>query len=190
MVVVFYSAHSDFNFFYGFSVHPKNILIVNLQCQICLTKRPKTMKTIIIITIIFCLFCSSLLGQTKNLDADIRGRSCIGGSGVCSTIQGRSNTNNMKTFTITKQSATLFTMEIDINNLSIEEQKTCFGKEYSKIAPTDVIEFIQDQDFIFDINTLLYLELDPAFRMLKRGMYPLEIINGKARVTLTLSQYQ
>ncbi len=146
------------------------------------------MKIIIIIASALCLFCSSVIAQTKPADADIRGRGCGGGTGICTIIGGKSNNPDMKTFNITKQSARTFTMEIDINTLSIEDQKICFGKEYSKITPTEVIEFIQEQDFIFDMNTLLYLELDPAFPLLKRGAYPLEIVNGKARVTLSLSE--
>lgn len=146
------------------------------------------MKIIIIIASSICLFCSSVVAQTKPVEADIRGRACTGGIGICSIIGGRSNNPDMKTFNITKHSSRTFTMEIDINTLSIEDQKICFGKEYSKIASTEVIEFIQDQDFIFDINTLLYLELDPAYPVLKRGAYPLEIVDGKARVTLSLTK--
>jgi hypothetical protein len=146
------------------------------------------MKIIILISSTLCLYCSSIYGQTKPADADIRGRGCGGGFGICNIIGGRSNNPDMKTFNITKHSPRTFTMEIEISTLSTEDQKICFGKEYSKIAPTEVIEFIQDQDFIFDINTLLYLELDPAYPLLKRGAYPIEIVNGKARVTLSLTK--
>lgn len=131
-------------------------------------------------------FASQAQSDYKDVKMDIRGRSCIGGSGLCSiTPPGESNIT-MKNFNIKKLSSKSMQIEIETSKLTIEEQKMFFGKEYSTISANEQLFFIQEQDFIFDINTLLYLELDPAYRLLKRGTYPLEIVNDKVKVTVAL----
>ena len=149
------------------------------------------MKIIVILTIALLLSISVALAQTtKSLQIDIRGRDCLGGSGLCSTAPQGLNKANMKNFTIIKQTTASMLIEIDINALTIEDQRLFFGKEFSKIVPDEEIVFIQDEDFIFDINTLLYLELDPGYRLLKRGSYPIEIRNNIVHVSLSLSMYR
>lgn len=148
------------------------------------------MKTIIATITTLILFCTSAISQTKSLDMDIRGRSCAGGSGLCSTAPTTgTNTSNMKNFNIQKLTSKSMVIEIETSKLTVEDQRMFFGKEYSNISADEQLFFIQEQDFIFDINTLLYLELDPAFRLLKRGTYPLEIISNKVKVTVVLSAY-
>ncbi|HLP63207.1 hypothetical protein [Flavobacterium sp.] len=95
----------------------------------------------------------------------------------------------MKIFNITKLTSKSMVIEIEVSKLTTQEQKSFFGKEYAMIASSEELFFIQEQDFIFDINTLLYLELDPAYRLLKRGTYPIEIVNDTVLVAVTLSAY-
>ena len=131
------------------------------------------------------------MGQNKQLKIDIRGRDCDGGTGLCSIFISTSvsNTSNMKNYNVIKLSSKSIIIEIQTANLSIEDQKLFFGKEYSNINADESLVFLQDKDFVFDINTILYLELDPGYRLLKRGSYPLEIVNGKVQVTLSLLPY-
>lgn len=147
------------------------------------------MKIIITIATSLILYCSSAIAQTKSLDMDIRGRSCSGGSGVCSTGTSglRQNNTNMKNFNITKLTSKSMVIEIQVTNLTIEEQHIFFGKPYQNLLADEQLFFIQEQDFVFDINTLLYLELDPAYRLLKRGTYPIEIVNDTVLVTVNLA---
>lgn len=146
------------------------------------------MKLLLIVMTAFVLYSPHLEAQTKTLDIDIRGRSCNGGSGLCTTSTSGGATNiNMKKFSIRKLTSKSMEIEIETAQLSIEDQRTFFGKEYTNIAADEQLFFIQEQDFIFDINTLLYLELDPAFRLLKRGTYPIELVNDKVKVTVILS---
>lgn len=79
-------------------------------------------------------------------------------------------------------------LQIETNKLSVEEQELFFGKEYTKIAPNETLEFIQDEDFIFEKDTLLYLEIDTKYHLLKKGNYPIEFTKDKVAVTLTLSE--
>lgn len=145
--------------------------------------------TIIIITTTLILFCSSAIGQTKAAGVDIRGRNCNGGSGLCSIGITGAKLSSMKNFNITKLTSKSMVIEIEASKLTIEEQKVFFGKTYAEVLANDDLFFIQEQDFIFDINTLLYLELDPAYRLLKRGTYPVEIVNDTVLVTVSLSAY-
>ena len=93
----------------------------------------------------------------------------------------------MDNFKLTKQTNTSILIEIDTKTLSVSDQIQFFGNEYSKLNPNEKLLFIQDDDFIFEVNTLLYFELDPRFRMIKKGNYPLEIINEIVRVSIILS---
>lgn len=146
------------------------------------------MKLILIVLTTFVLYCPHARAQTKTMNIDIRGRGCNGGSGLCSTSTSGGSTNaNMKNFNIQKLTSKSMVIEIETSKLTIEDQKMFFGKEYSNIAADEQVFFIQEQDFIFDINTLLYLELDPAFRLLKRGTYPIEIAGDKVKITVMLS---
>jgi hypothetical protein len=145
------------------------------------------MKIIILITTSLILYCSSAIAQTKPLDMDIRGRGCNGGSGLCSTTITGSKQSNMKNFNITKLTSKSMVIEIEASKLTIEEQNIFFGKSYAQVLADEQLLFIQEQDFVFDINTLLYLELDPAYRVLKRGSYPIEIVNDTILVSVTLT---
>lgn len=125
---------------------------------------------------------------TKSLDLDIRGRSCIGGLGICSSTSPELKKTSMKNFNVSKKSFNTILLQIEIAKLSIEEQMLFFGKEYAKIAPNEVLEFIQDEDFIFEKDTLLYLEIETQYNILKKGNYPIELTKDKVAVTLTLSE--
>ncbi len=90
-------------------------------------------------------------------------------------------------YTSTKLDFNKMSFEIEPNKLSIEEQIVFFGKEYKELKSTDEIMFIQENDFIFDLDTLIYLDLDYNYGLLKKGSYPVEIENNKVKVIFTLS---
>jgi hypothetical protein len=90
-------------------------------------------------------------------------------------------------YTSTKLDFNKMSFEIDPINLAIEDQIRFFGKEYRELKPTDEIVFIQENDFIFDLDTLIYLDLDLAYGLLKKGTYPVTIEKEKVKVTFTLS---
>ena len=96
----------------------------------------------------------------------------------------------MENYTIKKQSTTSMIIELETVNLNIDNQKKIFGKEFKQVAIDETLTFIQEDDFIFDINTLLYIGLDPGFRLLKKGTYPLVINHGKVQISVTLSLYR
>ncbi|WP_442787427.1 hypothetical protein [Flavobacterium suncheonense] len=126
--------------------------------------------------------------EARQLELDIRGRSCLGGLGLCTASPPETNKTTMKNFNVIKYDKNTMLLQIEPSKLSVEEQLLFFGKEYAKIGPGETLEFIQDEDFIFEENTLLYLGFDIRYPLLKKGHYPLEITKDKVTVTLTLSE--
>ncbi len=96
----------------------------------------------------------------------------------------------MTKFNYTKITSTDLILEVDINNLSKEEQVLMFGSNYSIETRMENASFVQDEDFIFEINMMLYMELDPAYCLLKKGTYPLRFRDEKVQVLLSLSPYE
>jgi hypothetical protein len=147
-------------------------------------------KLIIKITTMLLTLIVSAQAVNKTIQIDIRGRDCIGGSGLCSTSSSSNKNNTMKLYNTIKVSATEIIFEIDNNNLSAEDQKMFYGKEYSKVTTDEQLMFIQEQDFLFDITTLIYLDLDINYPLIKRGTYPIKVIDNKVQVKITLSKKQ
>ena len=95
----------------------------------------------------------------------------------------------MPKFNYTKITSTDLILEVDINNLSKEEQVLMFGSNIGLDNKIENVSFVQEEDFVFEINLMLYLELDPAYCLLKKGTYPLRIRDEKVQVLLSLSPF-
>lgn len=93
----------------------------------------------------------------------------------------------MPKFNYKKITPTDLILEVDINNLTKEEQISIFGDTYTPESEMENAAFVQEEDFIFEINTLLYLELDTAYRLLKKGNYPMRFTDEKLQILLSLS---
>jgi len=93
----------------------------------------------------------------------------------------------MRKINYKKITSTDLILEVNINNLSKDEQILMFGKTYSPETETENTTFVQQEDFMFEISIMLYLDLDPAYRLLKKGLYPLRFRDEKMQVLLSLS---
>lgn len=144
---------------------------------------------ITIAAFIVSLFASAQ-SQGKTAQVNFSGRNCISRGGVCDIIIDSTSTNkiNMKAIKTYKQSENSIVIEVDALNLSIEDQNKIFGKEYAKITKDEKLFFVQENDFEFGIETLLYLDLNYFYKYLKKGNYPLEVKEDKIFVTLTFSR--
>lgn len=149
-----------------------------------------------IIITITALLVSMLVFSQKNGkigQADFRGKGCNGGSGFCNeprdTIINNKSTT-MKNYIAYRKDYNVVMFELDPKTLNREDQQRFFGKEYAKITPNETLEFVQDDDYIFDINMMIYLDLDLGWRMMKKGNYPLKIVDDKVQITITLSMYR
>lgn len=148
-------------------------------------------KIVISVATLLVSMLVSAQATSKALQIDIRGRDCSGGSGLCSVTPPDSlKKSTMKTYNIIKVTSKSMIIEVESSKLSIDDQKYLFGKELSKITPNEELVFVQDQDYIFDIDTMIYLEMDIGFRMIKRGSYPLHIVEDKVQVAIDLSPYR
>lgn len=133
---------------------------------------------------------ASTPSDDKMLVMDIRGTKCNGGLGRCDPDQKTSNNANMNIYTAKKLDFNKISLEIDPQNLSSEDQIFLLGKEFRTIASGEELKFLQNDDFIFDIDTLIYLDIDLSYRLLSRGYYPVTIERDKIKVTLTLSYHK
>lgn len=145
-------------------------------------------KIIITITILLLSMLSFAQTEETILYANIRGRDCHGGSGLCS-IKLRETNKISHTYTsVSKLSINTILLELNLNDLSIEEQISHFGKELSKINSSNTAEFIQDYDFILNEKMLLYLDIDTKYCLVKKGKYPIEISNDKVQIIIKLDE--
>lgn len=145
----------------------------------------------IILATSICLLSLGTSAQTdgKGAQGDFSGKLCDIGRGLCvMTPPDPSNkSTTMKNYNTYKKSEDKMVIELDINTITVQDQKKFFGKEYAKIAPDEQLTFVQDDDFVFSPETLRYLGFDESFKYLKKGEYPLAIIKNKILITLTLS---
>ena len=147
----------------------------------------------LIITLTALLASAASFSQVntgKESAGEFNGKLCDIGRGLCtiSTPTSIANSNTMKNFTTYKQSENTMVIELEATKLSSEDQNLIFGKEYSKMNSNETLTFVQNEDYIFDIDTLIYLGFDVNYKFLKKGNYPLSIIKDKILVTLTLSK--
>lgn len=145
------------------------------------------MKNILYAATLIALPLLSIAQTELKINAEIRGRSCNGGLGLCSvssTLEMQ-KTNQEKTKAL-KINDTTVVFSFDKMSLSEQEQKSLFNSTLSKITATEKIDFIQEEDLTIDIQTLLLLGIDPKYNTLKKGNYPLIILNDTIKVTLKL----
>lgn len=132
------------------------------------------------------------VGQTElKINADIRGRNCSGGLGLCSvsgTLENKTPNQEYKT-TASKEDETTLVLEFNKALLSEDEQKSLLNTTLLKVSDAQTIEFIQEKDLIIDAATLQSLGIDTQFNTIKKGSYPLEITDDTIKVTLKLWEH-
>lgn len=145
---------------------------------------------ITIASLLAASICSSQVNSGKALEGNFNGKLCGIGRGLCTikTVTTLTKSTIMKNYTTYKQSENTMVIELDAANLSKEDQIKFFGKEYANFSPNEALTFVQDEDFVFDMDTLIYLDFDINYQYLKKGTYPISIIKDKVLVTLTLSK--
>ena len=134
------------------------------------------------IIIFYCL--QSTAQNTLNVSADIRGRSCAGGLGLCGI---KSITEDNSSIVSAKRVASdAVLLIIEKQKLSIENQISLVGKEFSKINGNEKLNFIQEVDIVFEQETLIKLGINPKYSVLKSGLYDIEISEKDVLITIKL----
>lgn len=132
------------------------------------------------------------IGQTElKINADVRGRNCSGGLGLCSVsttaeIQKTNQEYKTKAF---KLDETTVILEFNKTLLSEDEQKSLLNTTLNKITASQNIEFVQEDDLFIDNETLKILGIASKYNILKKGNYPLVITNDTINVTLKLWEH-
>ena len=134
--------------------------------------------------------CISAQNQGKETSGEFNGKLCNIGRGLCAItppdVNNKSNTSkNYRTY---KQANNQIIIELDLNNLSLQDQTNIFGKTYAAISKEEVLTFVQEDDFEFSDDSLIYLGLNTSYKLLRSGEYPLTLIDNTIFITLTLSQ--
>ena len=146
------------------------------------------MKNILYTATLIVLPLLSIAQTELKINAEIRGRSCNGGLGLCSvstTLEMQKINQEIKTKAV-KINDTTVVLAFEKNLLSEQEQKSLFNSTFNKITTTEAIDFIQEEDLTIDSQTLQILGIDSKYNTLKKGKYPLVISNDTIKVTLQL----
>lgn len=147
-------------------------------------------RIIISITALLISFAGSAQNDGTFTEGQFGGRTCDIQRGICVFQQPDTSNQSttMKNFITYKQSGHSMIIELEAGNMSTEDQKKIFGKEYSQFAPNETLTFVQEEDFEFSIESLILLDLDINYKLLKKGTYPISIVRDKVQVMLTLSR--
>lgn len=140
-------------------------------------------KLIVALTALFLNFNVRAQNQLK-ISIDIRGRSCSGGLGLCSSNPLTEKEHSIASAQKIGESTVL--IEIDKIGLSVENQFSIVGKEFYRILSSDKFDFIQESDINFDKDTLIKLGFDTKLSLIRKGNYPMIIENDKIIVVFTL----
>jgi hypothetical protein len=146
------------------------------------------MKNILYTATLIMLPLLSIAQTELKINAEIRGRSCNGGLGLCSvsTTSEIQKTNQEYKTTAFKLDETTVVLEFHKTLLSEEEQKSLLNTTLSKITASQTIDFVQEEDVTIDPQTLLLLGIEPKYNTIKKGKYPLLVSNETIKITLKL----
>ncbi len=141
-----------------------------------------------IATIILILFCKILNAQndTNKLEIDIRAKECKGGVGLCNIETSTNKNTSKEKFYLLKISETEIQLTIKTDALTIEDQKFLFGKEIKTITEIEKFYFNQDYDFELNSETIELLELAYKNPTIKKGIYPIKLMDDRAIIILKL----
>lgn len=130
-----------------------------------------------------------VVAQTElKINADIRGRNCSGGLGLCSvsaTTAIEKTNQEYKTKAYKWDESTII-LEFNKTLLSEEEQKSLLNTTLVKVVESQAVEFVQEDDLIIDSATLTSLGITAKYNTLKRGNYPLIITDDTIKIILKL----
>lgn len=146
-------------------------------------------KTIYLATLLVLPVLAIAQTQLK-IAADIRGRGCSGGLGLCSVSSTASLQKSTQTSPTTaiKQSETEITMEINYTLFSDTMQINLAGNLFSRIAIGTKLYFTQDEDLILDNDSLLVLGINPKFKYIKKGIYPMFLNKDTVTISIVLTE--
>ena len=136
------------------------------------------MITKILLAILVLLLPAIAQSQTTvNVSAGYHNRSCIGGTGFCSSKETitESEKPNARLQKMAKNKVNLI---IDIENFKDEEIVALQEEKSFNVSG--------EKSITLDRNILNQLKIDPQFSEIKTGDYPVEILEKEIIITFTL----
>ena len=137
-------------------------------------------KPFLILFFLLPFFCISQVAL--KISADIRGRSCGGGLGLCS--KSDVSKAEISHISIIKISENSVEMVFDKNNLSLAEQQSLVAMPFSKLKTSETYFLNQQTNLILDESLLTELTINPKLKIIKAGKYFLKIDADKIYVIL------
>lgn len=123
--------------------------------------------------------------ENVKISADLRGRDCNGGGGICS-VATRSLSGKSTDVLVEKTGEHSIVFIISKSNLSSDAQKSVAGSEFSKISLNEIPKFHQEKDLLLEENLLQKLAINPKFAAIKEGYYPMQIDDKNVTIHFTL----
>ena len=146
------------------------------------------MKNLLFILFLLPAFYLSQL----RVQADIRGRSCGGGLGICSSTSFIEKNKTAKSeeskFILTKVDENHLVFQTSLSDLSIAEQNSMIGKSFASVSSNEIPYFTQEVDLSLDYKTLSSLKIASKFNKIKSGKYPVTINKDQVFVRFTISE--
>ncbi len=145
------------------------------------------MKTkFLIVALIISLSTFSQTQNRVNINVDIRGHACAGGFGLCSS--GAISEKAISNISAQKIDSNTILFVIYKSSLTIENQKSIVGKEFSLLNATDKFDFIQMTSLHINKLTLTKLGFDTKYSTIANGTYPMKIEKDRILVTFKLTE--
>lgn len=136
-------------------------------------------------TILLILLSVLAFSQSQKISADLRGRDCNGGGGICS-VATSSLSEKSTDVLVEKTGEHSIVFIISKSNLSSDAQKSVAGSEFSKISLNEIPKFHQEKDLLLEENLLQKLAINPKFAVIKEGYYPMQIDEKNVTIHFTL----
>jgi len=146
------------------------------------------MKNFTYTAMLFALPLLSTAQTELKINADIRGRNCSGGLGLCSVSNTYENKNPNQEYKTTAYKLDESTLVLEFNKtlLSEEEQKSLFNTTLEQIGNSQKLEFIQEEDLLLDKSMLSSLGIEIKYDTIKKGNYPISFTEKTIKIILKL----
>lgn len=138
----------------------------------------------IIIIIILLLAVNTNAQTTVSLNADIRGRSCAGGLGIC-TITGGGVIGESKSYgeLIDKHS---FLLVVKRNKITKQEEMSLAGAKISDLSKAVPQTFKMEAELKLDDETANKLGLESNYNIIPEGDYPMSFDDEKVYIKINV----
>lgn len=144
------------------------------------------MKIIPLLTATLLLQGLLFAQTTVSIEADIRGRSCTGGLGICGVSGGGSTTQSKTTArTIDEHS---FLLMIERDKITSQEEKSLAGKSFSELSKNAQQVFTMEEEIVLDNETAKVLGLEKGYNVIPKGTFPMTFDDKKIYITLTVEK--